>query len=167
MATVEDQEKEHQRRFGHGLVEMRKQLRYVWRLSIDTFTVLLNATTRRDWRGNVTGVAGVGQDTTALNQMLAQSERVADDLTRLIETANAPIFGIDTFGKITEWNAKASSLLGSNKDEAVGEHLVQRFITEEFKASVSEVLDSALVGKETANFEFPMFTKLASVAISC
>ena len=91
--------------------------------------------------------------------MLAQSERVADDLTRLIETANAPIFGIDTFGKITEWNAKASSLLGSNKDEAVGEHLVQRFITEEFKASVSEVLDSALVGKETANFEFPMFTK--------
>ena len=120
---------------------------------------MLNATTRRDWRGNVTGVAGVGQDTTALNQMLAQSERVADDLTRLIETANAPIFGINTFGKITEWNAKASSLLGSNKDEAVGEHLVQRFITEEFKASVSEVLDSALVGKETANFEFPMFTK--------
>ena len=45
--------------------------------------------------------------------------------------------------------------------------MVQRFITEEFKASVSEVLDSALVGKETANFEFPMFTKLASVAISC
>ena len=41
----------------------------------------------------------------------------------------------------------------------MGEHLVQRFITEEFKASVSEVLDSALVGKETANFEFPMFTK--------
>ena len=24
MATVEDQEKEHQRRFGHGLVEMKK-----------------------------------------------------------------------------------------------------------------------------------------------
>ncbi len=58
-----------------------------------TFTVLLNATTRRDAKGNVTGVVGVGQDITELNQVLAASKRVADDLTRLIETANAPIFG--------------------------------------------------------------------------
>ena len=51
-------------------------------------------------------------------------------------------------------------LLGYSKVETMGQHLVQRFITEEFKASVDEVLASALIGKETANFEFPMFTKI-------
>eukprot|EP00931_Biecheleriopsis_adriatica_P080431 TRINITY_DN5377_c0_g1_i2.p1 TRINITY_DN5377_c0_g1~~TRINITY_DN5377_c0_g1_i2.p1 ORF type:complete len:316 (-),score=87.70 TRINITY_DN5377_c0_g1_i2:701-1648(-) len=90
---------------------------------------------------------------------MAESNRVADDLTRLIDTANAPIFGIDTEGKVTEWNAKAASLLGCSKEEAMGKSLVQRFITEEFKVSVDEVLSAALAGRETANFEFPMFTK--------
>ena len=55
---------------------------------------------------------------------------------------------------------EASSLLGYSKDEAMGQGLVQRFITEDYKASVDEVLASALMGRETANFEFPMFTKL-------
>ena len=50
-------------------------------------------------------------------------------------------------------------MLGYSKDEAIGQNLVQRFITEEFKASVDVVLASALIGKEAANFEFPMFTK--------
>ncbi len=78
----------------------------------EAFTVLLNATTRRDGKGNVTGVVGVGQDITELNQVMATFKRVADDLTRLIDTASAPIFGIDTNGKVTTWNAKASNLLG-------------------------------------------------------
>eukprot|EP00930_Biecheleria_cincta_P053498 TRINITY_DN3901_c0_g1_i2.p1 TRINITY_DN3901_c0_g1~~TRINITY_DN3901_c0_g1_i2.p1 ORF type:complete len:3527 (-),score=831.98 TRINITY_DN3901_c0_g1_i2:238-9594(-) len=125
----------------------------------DWYTVLLNATSRRDAKGNITGVVGVGQDITELNQVLAESKRVADDLTRLIETANAPIFGIDTEGRVTEWNAKASSLLGFSKEEALGQSLVQNFIKDEFKNSVKEVLDGALVGKEKANFEFGLFTK--------
>jgi signal transduction histidine kinase len=35
---------------------------------------------------------------------------------------------------------------------------VARFITDDYKASVKEVLDKALKGEETANFEFPLFT---------
>jgi len=123
------------------------------------YTVLLNATTRRDAKGLITGVVGVGQDITELNKVLAESKRIADDLMRLIETANAPIFGIDNEGRVTEWNAKASSLLGFSKEEAMGKSLVQNFITEEFKESVNEVLNAALSGKDTANFEFPLFTK--------
>ena len=133
----------------------------------DAFTVLLHATTRRDAKGNSTGVVGVGQDITERNQVMATSKRVADDLTRLIDTANVPIFGIDTFGKVTEWNTKASSLLGYSKDEAMGQHLVQRFITEEFKASVDAVLSAALSGNEAANFEFPMITSMVSAVRSC
>eukprot|EP00927_Polykrikos_kofoidii_P000198 TRINITY_DN10087_c0_g1_i1.p1 TRINITY_DN10087_c0_g1~~TRINITY_DN10087_c0_g1_i1.p1 ORF type:complete len:1901 (+),score=403.73 TRINITY_DN10087_c0_g1_i1:334-5703(+) len=122
------------------------------------YSVLLNATTRRDGKGWITGVVGVGQDITELNEIMAESKRIADDLTRLIETANAPIFGIDTDYKVTEWNAMASRLLGYSKSEALGKNLVTTFITEEFKQSVHEVLSQALVGKERANFEFPIFT---------
>ena len=53
--------------------------------------VLLNATTRRDETGNVIGVVGIGQDITA---RLAQER----EYSKLIDTANAPIFGVDTMG---------------------------------------------------------------------
>ena len=53
--------------------------------------VLLNATTRRDYKGNVIGVVGIGQDITA---RLAQER----EYSMLIGTANAPIFGVDTQG---------------------------------------------------------------------
>ena len=36
---------------------------------------------------------------------------------RLIETANAPIFGIDADGKINEWNKKAAEFTGFSKEE--------------------------------------------------
>ena len=37
--------------------------------------------------------------------------------------------------------------------------LVEEFITKDYQASVQAVLDQALKGKETANFEFPLMTK--------
>ena len=51
----------------------------------------MNATTRRDEQGNVIGVVGIGQDITA---RLAQER----EYSKLIDTANAPIFGVDTLG---------------------------------------------------------------------
>ena len=60
--------------------------------------VLLNATTRRDTTGKTLGVLGVGQDITELKQGKAELVRVANDLRLLIDTANAPIFGIGADG---------------------------------------------------------------------
>ena len=59
----------------------------------EAFTVLINATRAMMAKAMSTGVVGVGQVITELNQVLAASKRVADDVTRLIDTANAPIFG--------------------------------------------------------------------------
>ena len=74
--------------------------------------LLLNAATRCDASGVIVGVVGVGQDITAINQGQAELSRVANDLTQLIETANAPIFGIDTNGYLNEWNRKAAHITG-------------------------------------------------------
>jgi len=121
--------------------------------------ILLNATTRRSARGDVTGVIGVGQDITELKAIQAEQQRVADDLSRLIETANAPIFGVDVQGRVTEWNRNAAQLSGFSKEETLGRNLVEEFITLDYKAKVKSVLDAACRGEETANFEFPLITK--------
>ena len=104
-------------------------------------------------------MVGVGQDITAINQSQAELTRVANDLRLLIDTANAPIFGIDTNGFVNEWNRKAAAITGFSREEVMGKDLVSRFITPEFQASVKEVLDNALQGKGTDNFEFPLYSK--------
>jgi len=114
--------------------------------------VLLNATARRDEQGCIIGVVGIGQDITA---RLAQE----NEYTKLIDTANAPIFGVDTQGKVNVWNQCAMQLVGYSSEDVMGKHLVQEFITDEYKAAVQSVLDQALCGEETANFEFPLITK--------
>ena len=121
--------------------------------------VLLNATTRRDGTGKVVGVVGVGQDITERKQAEQDRERVANDLTQLIDTANAPIFGIDAQGLVTEWNQTAERITGYSKGDVMGQPLVAEFITEDYREAVSEVFDNALNGTETDNFEFPLYTK--------
>ena len=114
--------------------------------------ILLNATTRRDEQGNIIGVVGIGQDITA---RLAQER----EYSKLIDTANAPIFGVDTDGRVNVWNQCARKLVGYTMDEVIGKNLVQEFITKEYRSAVKSVLDKAMGGKETANFEFPLITK--------
>jgi PAS domain S-box-containing protein len=125
----------------------------------DRVDVLLNSTSRRDAAGHIMGVVGVGQDITELNKIRLEQESVAHDLTQLIDTANAPIFGIDAAGLVNEWNQCAEQLTGFAKVDVMGKDLVAGFITDDYKASVKEVLDKALQGKESANYEFPLYTK--------
>jgi PAS domain S-box-containing protein len=89
----------------------------------------------------------------------SEMERVAHDLTRLIDTANAPIFGIDSKGLVNEWNQTSEKITGFKKEEVLGKDLVETYITEDYRKAVKQVLDNALKGKETANYEFPLFTK--------
>jgi PAS domain S-box-containing protein len=125
----------------------------------DRVDILLNSTTRRDASGRIIGVVGVGQDITELNKVLAEQASIANEMTQLVDTANAPIFGIDAQGKVNEWNQQAANITGFNKMEVMGLDLVADFITDDYKASVGEVLERALKGEETANYEFPLFTK--------
>ena len=86
-------------------------------------------------------------------------ESQAAELTQLIDTANAPIFGIDVEGRVNEWNQQSANITGFSKEEVIGRDLVADFITDDYKTSVENVLRNALQGSETANYEFPIFTK--------
>ena len=59
-----------------------------------------------------------------LNKLISD-EDLSKELTQLIDTANAPIFGIDTAGNVNEWNQKVEQITGFNKDEVMGHNLVK------------------------------------------
>ena len=121
--------------------------------------VLLNSSARKDANGKIIGVVGVGQDITELAQKRSETESILKELRQFIQTANAPIFGIDNEGHVNEWNQTSEKITGFKKEDVLGKNLVQTYITEDYRESVKKVLDDALIGKETANFEFPLFTK--------
>ncbi len=65
--------------------------KYVYRIK-----VLLNATTRRNEHSNVIGLVGIRQDITAC---LTQEK----EYSKLIDNANAHIFGVDTQGCVIHY----------------------------------------------------------------
>ena len=121
--------------------------------------LLLSSSPQYNQHGDVVGCVSIGQDITALNAVRLEQGRIANELMAFIDTANAPIFGIDTAGLVNEWNQAAERITGYSKSEVMGRDLVESFITEDYKVSVKGVLDEALKGRETANYEFPLYSK--------
>jgi PAS domain S-box-containing protein len=113
----------------------------------------------KDVNGKIIKYVGIRFDITAQIEQKETLLKQAEDLRRFIETANAPIFGIDSHGLVNEWNQTSEKITGYTKEDVLGKELVQTYITEDYRESVQKVLDDALLGKETANYEFPLFTK--------
>lgn len=84
---------------------------------------------------------------------------VAKELTTLIDTANAPIFGIDWDGRINEWNQVTAKITGYTKNEVLGKKLIDEFILDGYKVAVTDLLKNALRGKDVTNYELPIYTR--------
>ena len=121
--------------------------------------LLVNATTRRDVDNKIVGVVGVAQDVTEAAKHDRAVAVMANELRQLVDTANAPIFGIDVEGNVNEWNLKTAEITGFSKHEAFGKNLVSTFIVPKLQESVKEILDNALQGQETSNYELEIKTK--------
>lgn len=64
-------------------------------------------------------------------------------------------------GTVNEWNNKTELITGYSRDEAIGQPLVSRFIVAELRDSVQRVMDNALQGNETSNYELEFRTKVS------
>ncbi|TXD46869.1 PAS domain S-box protein [Polaribacter sp. IC073] len=113
----------------------------------------------KDVNGKIIKYVGIRFDITKQVEQKENLLKQAEELRQFIETANAPIFGIDSEGLVNEWNQTSVEITGYTKNDVLGKDLVQTYITEDYRESVKKVLDDALLGKETANYEFPLFTK--------
>lgn len=71
---------------------------------------------------------------------------VAVEMVRLIETATAPIFGVDSSGLINGWNAKMCELTGLEVSEALGMSLITDVVHEDSREVVETLLARALQG---------------------
>jgi len=66
-------------------------------------------------------------------------------------------------GDVNEWNDKTAEITGFTKEEAFDFPLVETFIVPSLRQSVQEVLDNALKGIETSNYELEFRTKTNEV----
>ncbi len=82
-----------------------------------------------------------------------------DNYQEMIATANAPVFGVDIDGCVTEWNASAERLTGYLKKEALGKKMVENFVAEDYQESVQCIHDDTLKGNEEMAYELPLITK--------
>jgi PAS domain S-box-containing protein len=108
--------------------------------------VLLTTVTRRNDAGEIVGAFCVGKHVTGDNLQLQGNEL---------------IFGIDACGLISEWNSNAVELTSFEKEDVVGRHVddfVDMFITVDIRNSLQAVLQKTLMGQETVDFAFPLFT---------
>ncbi|KAK3037399.1 hypothetical protein RJ639_030161 [Escallonia herrerae] len=89
-------------------------------------------------------------------QGLTELSSVAFEMVRLIETAMAPIFGVDSSGLINGWNAKMAQLIGLHKNEAMGKSLVNEVVHVSSREVVESLLSRALQGVEDTNVELKL-----------
>ena len=102
-------------------------------------------------RNNFFGVVGVAQDVTDAAKQDRVAKSMAQELRQLINTTNAPIFGIDIHRKVNEWNDKTAKITGFPREEALEKPLVSTFIVPKLHQLVQSVLDRVLKRDETSN----------------
>ncbi|MTI21142.1 PAS domain S-box protein [Fulvivirga sp. RKSG066] len=112
------------------------------------------------------GKRGVVLSFSDITKQKISEERItnaATELKTLIDTANAPIFGIDWHGRINEWNQVCAKITGFEKKEVLGKILINEFILDGYKVAVTDLLKSALRGKNVTNYELPIYTRNGQV----
>jgi len=121
--------------------------------------LLLNATARRDAENNVVGVVSVAQDVTEAVQRDKAVAAMAVETRQLVDAVDAPIFGIDIDGNVNEWNRRTEEITGYSREETFDEPFVQSFIAPSMHSRVHGILEKALQGIGTSNFELELVSK--------
>jgi PAS domain S-box-containing protein len=101
----------------------------------------------------------VNENTAKLRGAEETASKAGAELRALVDTVNGPIFGIDTHGMVNEWNRAAERITGFTKAEVLGRNFVEKFVATEFRGPLKDVLDNALRGRETTNYEIPLYAK--------
>jgi PAS domain S-box-containing protein len=88
-----------------------------------------------------------------LAQELAASERL---YRGVVESVDELIVGIDANGAIRVWNRFAAATSGVSHEEALGKEFVARFVIEEEREAVRELLAEARAGKRVHDQEWSL-----------
>jgi PAS domain S-box-containing protein len=147
--------------FWKNLADGKKQAGEFKRIKKDGSEIWINAnyTPVIGADGKVFKIIKIASDISEMHKLRTASEAIAKELRQFLETANAPIFGTDSNGLVNEWNETSEKITGFSKEEVLGKDFVETYITKGYRKAIKQVFVNALKGKETANFEFSLFTK--------
>ncbi|MFT7685189.1 MAG: PAS domain S-box-containing protein [Candidatus Azotimanducaceae bacterium] len=119
---------------------------------------LISAFPNRDKLGRIGGITCICQDITETRISKAEADRTVGELTQLISSANAPMFGVDKNGYIMGWNQNIAALTGYRRSEVLGKKMFIEMLGDKYLDSAQTVLTKALEGNETSNYEVPLLT---------
>jgi PAS domain S-box-containing protein len=139
------------------IINYTKSGRKVW-LQLDVAPVF-------DDRGRLTNFISIQTNITELKEFENSIIVIARELSSLIENANVPIFGVDTYGNINEWNSVSAKLMEYGKNEVLGIHWKTIFPQEDDSQAFEQAIAKAMKDHSTSNFELPVKTKSGSRVI--
>ncbi|MBN1296433.1 PAS domain S-box protein [bacterium] len=94
-----------------------------------------------------------------IEQRTSELTQAKDDIIRLIDTANSPIFGIDTDGCINEWNQAIAKISGYSKEEVSGRNFIDLLVPHDEHSKLVHFIQSALRDAPMQNVECMITTK--------
>ncbi|CAI9101417.1 OLC1v1038740C7 [Oldenlandia corymbosa var. corymbosa] len=135
-------------------------------------SLIVNACSSRDIRGNVVGVCFVAQDITGQKTMMDKFTRIEGDYRAIIQNPNPlipPIFGTDEFGWCSEWNSAMMKLSGWHREEVIDKMLLGevfgthaaccRLRNQEAFVKLGILLNNAISGQESEKIPFGFFAR--------
>jgi PAS domain S-box-containing protein len=84
---------------------------------------------------------------------------ISDDLSRLINSANAMIIGIDTQNYVTGWNDFASDITGYSKEEVLAKSFSDLLLDSKSRMMFSGIAAEAMSGEFVMNYELLLRSK--------
>mmetsp|Transcript_22530 Transcript_22530/g.37789 ORF Transcript_22530/g.37789 Transcript_22530/m.37789 type:complete len:885 (+) Transcript_22530:162-2816(+) len=85
---------------------------------------------------------------------------LALEISSFIESLPLPVFGLDSEGRVNEWNPAIARATGYSKDEVMGRKFVESVVSFEAQAVMAEDLDRALKGDASASqLQIPIYAK--------
>lgn len=152
--------KMHPRSSFKAFLEVVKNRSFPWEVSeinaIHSLQIVMRDSFQEMEEENDSKVQGNTQQNGSKMQGVDELSSVACEMVRLIETATAPIFGVDSSGTINGWNAKVAELTGLPASEAMGKSLIDEVVHEESQGAVENLICRALLGEEDKNVELKL-----------
>lgn len=152
----DDGEKLHPRSSFNAFLEVVKNKSLPWDVSEINAIHSLQIIMRDSLRDNeeiVPKVVVQPQQGDSNTPSLYELTSVANEMVRLIETAAAPIFGVDSSGMVNGWNTKMAEITGLPVSEALGKSIMTEIIHQESCLVFQNLLRRALQGEEDKNIE--------------
>jgi len=111
--------------------------------------------------GSPIRMIGTHTDITKLKEQVEESARqrsevalAHEELRNLIRHANAPIFGVNLEGSVTEWNDSMAKVTKTAREEALNRQLVEFAANRDAAQQMSQAMAQTLSGEQLCNLLF-------------